>query len=93
MTAQLTGHGAHTDDVDGSHSGQPYLARRQNWVNQLERHAYMQPGATALRFLGNTVTWAGLRDRVESLGGRLDMDRSPAGGCRGRATLPVRVDA
>jgi fatty-acyl-CoA synthase len=47
------------------------LARRQNWVNQLERHAYMQPGATALRFLGNTVTWADLRDRVAALAGAL----------------------
>ena len=31
----------------------------------------MQPGATALRFLGNTVTWAGLRDRVAALAGAL----------------------
>ncbi len=69
MTAQLTGHGAH--DTAGGASEQPYLARRQNWVNQLERHAYMQPGATALRFLGNTVTWAGLRDRVAKLAGAL----------------------
>jgi len=35
---------------------QPYLSRRQNWVNQLERHALMQPGATALRFLGRSTT-------------------------------------
>jgi len=69
LTAQLTGHGAH--DTHGAASEQPYLARRQNWVNQLERHAYMQPGATALRFLGNTVTWAGLRDRVAKLAGAL----------------------
>ncbi len=69
MTAQLTGHGAR--DTDDASSEQPYLARRQNWVNQLERHAYMQPGATALRFMGNTVTWAGLRDRVAALAGAL----------------------
>ncbi|MCV7079422.1 fatty-acid--CoA ligase FadD5 [Mycobacterium szulgai] len=50
---------------------QPYLARRQNWVNQLERHAMMQPHATALRFLGNTVTWAELRRRVAALAGAL----------------------
>lgn len=50
---------------------QPYLARRQNWVNQLERHAMMQPDATALRFLGNTVTWAELRRRVAALAGAL----------------------
>ena len=69
MTAQLTGHGAH--DIHDAGTEQPYLARRQNWVNQLERHAYMQPGATALRFLGNTVTWADLRDRVAALAGAL----------------------
>ena len=71
MTAQLTGHRAQGTDADGAFLEQPYLARRQNWVNQLERHAYMQPGATALRFLGNTVTWADLRDRVAALAGAL----------------------
>jgi fatty-acyl-CoA synthase len=50
---------------------QPYLARRQNWVNQLERHALMQPGATALRFLGRTTTWAELQRRVAALAGAL----------------------
>jgi fatty-acyl-CoA synthase len=68
LTAQLTGHGAH--DTDAAND-QPYLARRQNWVNQLERHAYMQPGTTALRFAGHTLTWAGLRDRVAKLAGAL----------------------
>jgi fatty-acyl-CoA synthase len=71
LTAQLTGHEAHGTGADETYSEQPYLARRQNWVNQLERHAYMQPGATALRFLGNTVTWSGLRDRVAALAGAL----------------------
>lgn len=46
---------------------QPHAARRQNWVNQLQRHALMQPGATALRFLGRTVTWAELHGRVAAL--------------------------
>src|SRR5579875_2405058 len=50
---------------------QPYLSRRQNWVNQLERHALMQPGATALRFLGKTITWGQLRDRVTALAAAL----------------------
>ncbi|HEY6819979.1 MAG TPA: AMP-binding protein, partial [Mycobacterium sp.] len=67
----MTGHGAHGTDADGAFLEQPYLARRQNWVNQLERHAYMQPRATALRFLGNTVIWADLRDRVAALAGAL----------------------
>ncbi len=56
MTVQLT-----------ATSEQPFLARRQNWVNQLERHALMQPGATALRFLGQTITWAELHRRVAVL--------------------------
>jgi fatty-acyl-CoA synthase len=46
---------------------QPYLSRRQNWVNQLERHALMQPQAPALRFLGKTLTWRELRRRVVAL--------------------------
>jgi len=50
---------------------QPYLARRQNWTNQLARHALMQPGATALRFLGHTTTWGVLDRRVTALAGAL----------------------
>ncbi len=60
MTAQLASHLTQVTE-------QPYFARRQNWVNQLERHALMQPHATALRFLGNTVTWDDLRRRVAAL--------------------------
>jgi fatty-acyl-CoA synthase len=61
LTAQLAGH------LSAATTEQPYLARRQNWVNQLERHALMQPGATALRYLGHTVTWQALRRRVAAL--------------------------
>lgn len=50
---------------------QPYLARRQNWTNQLARHALMQPDKTALRFLGQTTTWGELDDRVSRLAGAL----------------------
>jgi fatty-acyl-CoA synthase len=50
---------------------QPYLARRQNWANQLARHALMQPDATALRFLGHTTTWGELDKRVTALAGAL----------------------
>jgi fatty-acyl-CoA synthase len=60
LTAQLASHVTQGTE-------QPYLARRQNWVNQLERHALMQPGATALRFLGKTVSWGELRHRVAAL--------------------------
>jgi fatty-acyl-CoA synthase len=70
LTAQLTGEG----DVEAHQAAttqQPYLSRRQNWVNQLERHALMQPGVTALRYLGHTITWAELRRRVAALAGAL----------------------
>ena len=50
---------------------QPYLARRQNWTNQLARHALMQPGGTALRHLGATTTWIELERRVTALAGAL----------------------
>ena len=50
---------------------QPYLSHRQNWTNPLARHALMQPGATALRFLGRTTTWGELDDRVSTLAGAL----------------------
>ncbi len=50
---------------------QPYLARRQNWTNQLARHALMQPGATAMRFLGRTTTWRELDGRVTALASAL----------------------
>jgi fatty-acyl-CoA synthase len=50
---------------------QPYLARRQNWTNQLARHALMQPDATALRFLGHTTTSGELDRRVTALAGAL----------------------
>ncbi|MCW2651688.1 MAG: Long-chain-fatty-acid--CoA ligase [Mycobacterium sp.] len=51
---------------------QPYLARRQNWSNQLSRHAMMQPDKTALRFLGKTTTWRELDRRVDALADALD---------------------
>ena len=60
MIAQLASHLTEATE-------QPYRARRQNWVNQLERHSLMQPNATALRFLGKTVTWDGLQRRVVAL--------------------------
>lgn len=68
MTAQLASHLTRALTLAQQ---QPYLARRQNWVNQLERHATMQPDAPALRFVGNTMTWADLRRRVAALAGAL----------------------
>jgi fatty-acyl-CoA synthase len=67
VTAQLASHLTHAPQLNE----QPYLARRQNWLNQLERHALMQPNAAALRFLGSTVTWAQLQNRVAALAGAL----------------------
>ncbi|ORJ60045.1 fatty-acid--CoA ligase FadD5 [Mycobacterium simiae] len=70
MTAQLASHEPHASQA--SHpTEQPYLTRRQNWVNQLERHALMQPQAVALRFMGRTLTWADLQRRVSALAGAL----------------------
>ena len=71
MTAQLASHLTQAAQGGTPAHEQPYLARRQNWVNQLERHALMQPGTTALRFLGNTLTWADLHRRVVALAGAL----------------------
>ncbi|MEX3584241.1 fatty-acid--CoA ligase FadD5 [Mycobacterium tuberculosis] len=68
MTAQLASHLTRALTLAQQ---QPYLARRQNWVNQLERHAMMQPDAPALRFVGNTMTRADLRRRVAALAGAL----------------------
>jgi fatty-acyl-CoA synthase len=67
--------------ASGLSTEQPYLARRQNWTNQLARHALMQPAATALRFLGNTTTWAELDQRVTALAAALH-DRGVGSGDR-----------
>ena len=64
MTAQLTGQTSTATDAPLT---QPYLARRQNWVNQLTRHALMQPDTPALRYQGSTVTWGELDRRVTAL--------------------------
>ncbi|OBK76405.1 fatty-acid--CoA ligase FadD5 [Mycobacterium sp. 1164985.4] len=57
--------------IEPDPTAQPYLARRQNWTNQLARHALMQPDATALRYLGKTTTWRELDERVGALAGAL----------------------
>ncbi len=69
MTAQPRSRAG--DDIRPSPTDQPYLARRQNWTNQLSRHALMQPDATALRHLGQTTSWAELDRRVTALAGAL----------------------
>ncbi len=58
MTAQLTGQ---PEASTGAPLTQPYLARRQNWMNQLTRHAMMQPDTPALRHLGKTTASRGGR--------------------------------
>lgn len=64
---------------DPSAVEQPYLARRQNWTNQLARHALMQPARTALRYLGRTTTWGELDQRVTKLAGALSRRGVTAG--------------
>ncbi|WP_059015057.1 fatty-acid--CoA ligase FadD5 [Mycobacterium sp. M26] len=64
MTTQLTNSTEQATE-------QPYLARRQNWTNQLARHALMQPDAAAIRFMGKTTTWAQFDQRVTALAGAL----------------------
>jgi fatty-acyl-CoA synthase len=72
LTAQLASHLTRTGgDAQAPAVEQPYLARRQNWVNQLARHAMMQPQVAALRFLGRTWTWTELQQRVAALAGAL----------------------
>ena len=61
----------HQPLTEPSATEQPYQARRQNWTNQLARHALMQRDATAFRFLGHTTTWGELDRRVTALAGAL----------------------
>ncbi|WP_370333618.1 AMP-binding protein [Mycolicibacterium hippocampi] len=63
--------GPSASGLSGPVTEQPYLARRQNWTNQLARHALMQPDSTALRFLGHTITWRELDRRVSALAAAL----------------------
>lgn len=88
MTAQLASHLTRALTLAQQ---QPYLARRQNWVNQLERHAMMQPDAPALRFVGNTMTWADLRRRVAALAGALS-GRGGGFGDRGMILMLNRTE-
>jgi fatty-acyl-CoA synthase len=74
LTAQLA-----RTTTSATPAEQPYLARRQHWTNQLERHALMQPDATALRFLGHTTTWAELHRRVGALADALSRRGVTAG--------------
>ncbi len=37
--------------------------------------------------------WRGMRERVTALGGRLDIERAPAGGVRIAATIPAGAAA
>src|ERR1035437_1301742 len=43
---------------------EPLRSRRNNWNNQLVRHALMNPAGIALRFQGSALTWAELDRRV-----------------------------
>ncbi|HSP39735.1 MAG TPA: long-chain-fatty-acid--CoA ligase [Frankiaceae bacterium] len=46
-------------------------SRRYTWLTQLARHASQIPDRTAIRYLGETTTWAQLHERVERLAAAL----------------------
>jgi len=48
-------------------SNEAQRSRRNNWNNQVARHARMIPDRVALRFQGASVTWSTLHTRVERL--------------------------
>ncbi|KZF01141.1 long-chain fatty acid--CoA ligase [Rhodococcus sp. EPR-157] len=50
---------------------EPQRSRRNNWNNQVRRHALMQPDAVALRFQGASTSWSELSDRVDRFAGVL----------------------
>ncbi|WP_072802850.1 fatty-acid--CoA ligase FadD5 [Rhodococcoides yunnanense] len=58
---------AHTDEpqLDKRQLEEPRRSTRNNWNNQVRRHALMQPDAVALRFHGRSISWSELSDRVD----------------------------
>lgn len=46
--------------------------QRLTWVHQVSKHASMQPGKPALRFRGETTTWAQLDERSRRLASALE---------------------
>ncbi|NLE79511.1 MAG: long-chain-fatty-acid--CoA ligase [Rhodococcus sp.] len=46
---------------------EPMRSRRNHWNNQVAAHALMRPNRIALRFQGESTTWAELADRTERL--------------------------
>ncbi|RZS61564.1 long-chain-fatty-acid--CoA ligase [Xylanimonas ulmi] len=48
-------------------SSEPYASRRAHWNNTLARHAHTLAARPALRFEGQTTTWAQLHERVGAL--------------------------
>jgi fatty-acyl-CoA synthase len=67
---------------------EPLRSTRNNWNNQVRRHALMQPDAVALRFEGRSTTWAELDDRVARFA-RVLHDR---GVCYGDRVLIVMLN-
>ena len=50
---------------------QPYAATRHHWMSWVARHATMQPGAVAFRYLGADTTWRSLHERSTALAAAL----------------------
>src|ERR1700712_535128 len=59
--------------VDSRYDIDPGLlaSRRYSWLTQLARHASQIPDRTAIRYKGETTTWAQLHERVERLAAAL----------------------
>ncbi len=51
---------------------EPRSSQRHHWNNQIRNHAVVRGEETALRFRGETRTWAALADRVDAVAGALD---------------------
>ncbi|MFM9378246.1 AMP-binding protein [Gordonia sp. VNK21] len=52
-------------------ASEPTRSRRNHWINQIRRHADMNPDGPAMRFLGETTTWKELDDRSHRLAAAL----------------------
>lgn len=50
---------------------EPRSSQRNTWNNSVRNHAVMRGGQTALRYLENEITWAGLAERVGAFAGAL----------------------
>ncbi|MET9199145.1 fatty-acid--CoA ligase FadD5 [Gordonia sp. NPDC003585] len=50
---------------------EPMRSRRNHWNNQVRRHAFMTPDATAITYLDHATTWRDLEHRSRAFGAAL----------------------